>query len=294
MAASTVVPAKDRLLLCEILPKLLCCSEYVLNKYFIDWLNYIIANCPYKMQNYDEFITLVIGFYQKTELQFYNEQITSISIALPIILSMPTIRSIKKSIMFIKPNLLSQKLFELPKASTYQTYDNYIHLNQQYSITKLSQSNLPSHCGIGNSRSPYSTCLSRKLFDKLLLICCQQHVSSNCYNLCTYEHRKYIAVETLIWSIQQNAYDLMHFSNILHCGNRDRDCHRFHVMVSPPKAVDNRCFFHTCSISQSGDEIEIIEKTIWSIIATGMFSCILHAMTYKYTYDQLIKIKIKK
>uniref|UniRef100_A0AAF5Q2M8 Uncharacterized protein n=1 Tax=Wuchereria bancrofti TaxID=6293 RepID=A0AAF5Q2M8_WUCBA len=288
MAASTVVSAKDRLSSCELIPKLLCCSENVLDKCFIDCLNYIIANYPYKMQNYDEFITLAIGFYQKTELKLYNEQIISISIALPIILSKPTIRnvcqqSIEKSIMFVESNSLSQKLFELLKASTYQTYDDYIYLNQQYSITKLSHFNLPSHCGVENSRPPYSSCLSRKLIDKLLLICCQQHVPSNCYNLCIYEHRKYIAMETLIWSIQQNACDLMHLSNILHYGSRNRNCHRFHVMMSPPEAeVDNRCFFRMCSISQSGDGIGIVKKTIWSILATGIFSCIVHAMAYTY------------
>ncbi|CAG9531302.1 unnamed protein product [Cercopithifilaria johnstoni] len=61
VAASTVVSAKDRLPSCELIPKLLCSTEHISNKCLVDCINYVVIKCPYKMQNYDEIITMAIA-----------------------------------------------------------------------------------------------------------------------------------------------------------------------------------------------------------------------------------------
>uniref|UniRef100_A0A0R3RIV0 DB domain-containing protein n=1 Tax=Elaeophora elaphi TaxID=1147741 RepID=A0A0R3RIV0_9BILA len=294
VAASTVVSANDRLLSCELIPKLLCCTEYISDKCLID---YVIAKCPYKMQN--QSITKIIGSYQKIESKFCNQQTTSISITVPITFSQPITRnvrrqSIKKSMLFVEPNSSSEKLFDPLKghhinsglsrhqASTYQIYDDYMYLNQRYPIIDASDSNLSSDRGIENSRSLHSPYLPRKLADELFLTCCQQHAQTNCHSLCTYKHRKSVAMETLIEAIQQNTCDPKYHSSIFRCANRNRNnrnCCQFLEMASPELEVSDRCH-RMCNIAQSGDRIITVEKTIWSISATGMFSSIAHALAY--------------
>ncbi|KAL3997701.1 DB module family protein [Acanthocheilonema viteae] len=270
VAASTVVSAKDRLPSCEIIPKLLLyCIEYILNKCVIDCFNYLTAKCPYKMQNYDEIITTIIGSYQKIESKFYNQQTTFISAAIPTTLSQPIPRNVrrqlfKKLMLFVEPNPSSpKKLFELPKAPTYQTGGDYICQNEQYPITNLSDSNLSSNYYIENSRPSYSLRLPQKLFNELFLTCCQQHIPTNCHSLCTYEHCEHIAVEALIKAIQQDDCDLKYLNNTLYCGNRNRNnrnCWQFHEISLSELEVGNRCL-RMCNIVQSGDRIRSVEKT---------------------------------
>ncbi|VDO67385.1 unnamed protein product, partial [Onchocerca flexuosa] len=161
--------------------------------------------------------------------------IISISTTVPITLLESIIgnvcrQSIEKSVIFIEPNSSFQKLFEFPEndhmvsgyqAPNYQTYADYIYLNQWHPITEVSDSNFLYDGGVESFRPSYLSCLSGKLVDELFLIYCQQHKPSNCHNLCTYEHRKQIVAETLIQVTQQDACDLKYLSSILYCGNRN-------------------------------------------------------------------------
>ncbi|EFO19809.1 hypothetical protein LOAG_08686 [Loa loa] len=228
-AASAVVSAKERLPPCELIPKLLCCTERILDKCLIHCLNYISAKCLHKMQNYYKIITSMIGSYQKTGSNFYNQQVTCISTAvLTTTLPEPITQNvrrqlIKKPMVFVESNESSKKSFEFPNAPNYQTDGDYICLNRRYPNTEVSDSNLPSNSAVKISQPSYSPYLSRKLIDEVFLICCQHHVPSNCYNLCTYEHREHIAMETLIQANKQNACDLKYLNNIVYCANQNRN-----------------------------------------------------------------------
>lgn len=291
VAASSVVSAKDRLPACEHIPKLLCCTERVLDKCLIGCLDYVTERCPHKMHNYDKIISGSVGSDQKTTPNLWPVQQTSPSppppppstpsppTTTPTTLSELTTQNprrqpAKKPAVLVGPKTTPQKLFELSKDGqvnsgesrretlTHKNYGDYIHLNQRYPITEDSDSNLSTDCGVETSRPPYSPCLSRKLVDELFLACCQQHVPSNCHSLCTYEHREHVAAETLIQAIQQDVCDLKYLSNILYCANRNRDnrkCCQFLGMAQPELGVGDRCL-RMCNIAQSGDRIGTLEK----------------------------------
>ncbi|VBB30622.1 unnamed protein product, partial [Acanthocheilonema viteae] len=182
----------------------------------------------------------------------HRQQTTFISAAIPTTLSQPIPRNVrrqlfKKLMLFVEPNPSSpKKLFELPKAPTYQTGGDYICQNEQYPITNLSDSNLSSNYYIENSRPSYSLRLPQKLFNELFLTCCQQHIPTNCHSLCTYEHCEHIAVEALIKAIQQDDCDLKYLNNTLYCGNRNRNnrnCWQFHEISLSELEVGNRLHF---------------------------------------------------
>ncbi|VDM92100.1 unnamed protein product [Onchocerca ochengi] len=294
VAASTVVSAKNCLSSCELIPKLLCYSEQISDKCLIDCLNYVAAKYPFKMQNYEKIVTSAIGSYQKTEPKFYYQQIISISTTVPItsiesVIGNVRRQSIKKSVIFIEPNSSFQKFFEFPEddhmvsgrqAPTYQTDANYIYLNQWCPITKVSDSNSLSDCGVESSRPSYLSYLSKQLFDKLFLINCQQHIPSNCHNRFTYEHRKHIATETLIQVIQQDACYFKYLSNVLYCGNRNldnRNCCQLLEMASSKLEIGDRCLriYNTALNKVIGSKL--LKRTIWSVSTTGIFSRIMQA-----------------
>ncbi|VDN01789.1 unnamed protein product [Thelazia callipaeda] len=281
VVASSVVSAKDRLPSCELIPKLLCCTDRVLDKCLIGCLTYVTSKCPHKMQNFEKIApSSDENSLQETTTDFsWIEETTTAPTILPTTLPEFTTKSprrqpIRKPMMLIKPTPSSQKLFELSddgrvvsqqykfEESSHKNYGDYIHLNQRYPITEVTDSNALSDCGQESSRPPFSPCLSRKLVDELFLTCCKQHVPTNCHSLCTYEHREYVAAEMLIQAIQHDVCDLKYLSNILYCANRNRDnrhCCQFLGLASYELGVGDRCL-RMCNIAQSGDRIGTVEK----------------------------------
>uniref|UniRef100_A0A915Q710 Uncharacterized protein n=1 Tax=Setaria digitata TaxID=48799 RepID=A0A915Q710_9BILA len=229
VAASTVVSAKDRLPSCELIPKLLCCTERILDKCLIGCSNYVATKCPHKMKNYNKINSSTIGMHQNLgSISIFNQQATSISKSTPVTLfESRSIRRqpIKKPVILVESHS-SQKLTELPKghhitsgipqfeASVCKTCRNYICLNQRYPIIEVSDRNHSLDSDVESSRpSYYSPRLSKNLVDELFLNCCQQHVVLP-NSLCAYENREHIAVETLSETIQQNFCSLKYFSRI--------------------------------------------------------------------------------
>ncbi|VDK28686.1 unnamed protein product [Gongylonema pulchrum] len=240
----------DRLPACEHIPKLLCCTERVLDKCLTGCLDYVAEKCPHKMRNYDKIISGSNNADGKTTTpkttpnQQTHPPLTTMPTTLPELTTQdPRRQQAKKPAILVGPKTSPQKLFQLSsdghvdsgeaqrETITHKNYGDYIHLNQRYPITEDSDSKLSSDCGVETSRPPYSPCLSRKL------------VPSNCHSLCTYEHREHVAAETLIQAIQQDVCDLKYLSNILYCANRNRDnrkCCQFLGMAQPELGVGDR------------------------------------------------------
>lgn len=268
-----VVSAKDSLPSCDQIPKLLCCTERVIDKCISGCMDYITDKCPHKLNKYDKIAKETPDL--NNELDNPRQQAPK-----PV-----TSRLNEKFTPNRRPHLNAVSAFEgsgpsltegfieqsrpeqsgrtssISRGSAASSRD-YGRLNQQYPITEVSDADLTSDCGTESSRPPYSPCLSRKIVDDQFLSCCQQHVPSNCHSLCSYEHREHVAAETLIQAVQQEQCDLKYLSNILYCANRNRDnrkCCEFLGLAASELGVGDRCL-RMCNIGQSGDRVGTVEK----------------------------------
>ncbi|CAJ0963927.1 unnamed protein product, partial [Mesorhabditis belari] len=219
---------------CNEIPKVLCCSERVIDKCLSGCLDHVTENCPEKLEKF-ETIGNELPKYEKTPQRSHSKSSSSM----------------KQSTSFGTSS----------RRRTQQSGD-YKLLNNEYPLTEVSDKDLTSDCGTKRSLPPFSPCLSRKTVDDLFLSCCQQHVPANCHSLCTYEHREHVAAENLIQAVQQDGCDLKFLSNILYCANQNRDnreCCTHLGMSNEELGVGDRCL-RMCNIAQSGDRLRAVEK----------------------------------
>ncbi|CAI4226786.1 unnamed protein product [Auanema sp. JU1783] len=241
ICVSPIVRGDVKLPECHSLPKVLCCTERVLEKCLSGCIDYVMEKCPHKLDKYETIEDKEQKDDKKSELvkQKFNVRGT-----LPLAESPAT------------EKFVDQEIRRAPSSGDAKT------LSHEFPITEISDSDLTSECGTERSRPPYSPCLSRKTVDDLFLSCCQQHVPASCHSLCTYEHREHVAAETLIAAVQQDGCDLKYLSNILYCANQNRDnrpCCEFLGMSNSDLGVGDRCL-RMCNVAPSGDRINSVEK----------------------------------
>uniref|UniRef100_A0A158R502 DB domain-containing protein n=1 Tax=Syphacia muris TaxID=451379 RepID=A0A158R502_9BILA len=272
--------ADDNLPPCHQIPKLLCCTERVLDKCLSGCVTYVSNKCPQKLRKYDTITTSPSQLPQEdddtailniiNEMEKRNENQKSGAKSKSRIHAANLLKEAPDGStegFFEQKSSDREQIVPLKSPSPEQrvhaaTSVDYSRLNQQYPITEVTDNDLTSDCGTQSSRPPYSPCLSRKLVDEQFLACCQQHVPSRCHSLCTFEHREYVAAQTLIQAVQQDQCSLKYLSKILYCANRNRDnrkCCEFLGLASSELGVGERCL-RMCNVGQSGDRIGTIEK----------------------------------
>uniref|UniRef100_A0A0N4ZN31 DB domain-containing protein n=1 Tax=Parastrongyloides trichosuri TaxID=131310 RepID=A0A0N4ZN31_PARTI len=255
----------DKLPPCDSIPKLLCCTERVLEKCLGGCINYVHAKCPHKLYKFEK-----IANQDKSETNDKSIE------AIPT----PELSSHNKNSKEVKPKLfgesskiikapIEQEQLSVPKqvvlsAPSFvpKTVGDYANLNPKYPVTEVSDKDLSPECGTEQSQPPFSPCISRKTVDELFRSCCEQHVPSNCHSLCSYEHREHVAAETLIQAVQQEGCDLKYMTKILYCANQNRDnrkCCSSLGLDSTDLGVGSRCL-RMCNISPSGDSLSVLTE----------------------------------
>ncbi|CEF65423.1 Domain of unknown function DB domain-containing protein [Strongyloides ratti] len=262
---STSYAKSDNLPPCDSIPKLLCCTDRVLEKCLGGCIDYIHSKCPHKLYKYERIPT--------------HEKNDNDDRSIEVIPTEETNR-IQKTSKEVKPKLFgfSEKLIKAPieqepvsvprqvvlaaPSFTPKAGGDYAFLNPKYPITEVSDKDLSPECGTEQSQPPFSPCISRKTVDELFLSCCEQHVPKNCHSLCSYEHREHVSAETLIQAVQQEGCDLKYLTKILYCANQNRDnrkCCSSLGLDAPDLEVGSRCL-RMCNISPSGDSLSVINE----------------------------------
>ncbi|CAD6186280.1 unnamed protein product [Caenorhabditis auriculariae] len=227
---------------CNEIPKVLCCTQRVLDKCMSGCIDYVTEKCPHKLEKYET---------------IENENENAVE---------GTIKSRKpesaEDVKTSKLDKMVEKFVDRDEIRRAPQGGDVKQLNAEYPITEVSDNDLTSECGTERSQPPFSPCLSRKTADDVFLSCCRQQVPSNCHSLCTYEHREHVAAETLIAAIQQDGCDLKYLSSLLYCANQNRDnrkCCSHLGMSNSDLGVGDRCL-RMCNIAQSGNRVGSLEK----------------------------------
>lgn len=212
---------------CHAMPKVLCCTDRVLDKCLSGCIDYVAKKCPQKLDNFE-----TIGAKNNNNINKIEEKSNSFAEA-----------------------RAEEKFVDRSERRRAPTGGDAKMLSKEFPITEVSDADLTSECGTERSRPPYSPCLSRKTVDDVFANCCKQHVPSNCHSLCSYEHREHVAAETLIAAVQQDGCDLKYLSNVLYCANqKTRDgsprrsgprihAHLVNAAWKPTSANNNRTNF---------------------------------------------------
>ncbi|KAK6059252.1 DB module [Cooperia oncophora] len=225
---------------CHDIPKVLCCTERVLDKCLTGCVDYVTEKCPRKLQKYDTIEEKKSVSDNKIEVVQPTRGSRPSNVALPRTTPRP-------------PRTGEVWMEESGRRRAPVGGDRKL-LNQEYPITEVTDADLTVECGTESSRPPYSPCLARKTVDD---------VPANCHSLCTYEHREHVAAETLIAAVQQDGCDLKYLSSILYCANQNRDnrkCCEFLGMSNADLGVGDRCL-RMCDIAPSGERVGTVEKS---------------------------------
>ncbi|CAL2030163.1 unnamed protein product [Caenorhabditis brenneri] len=235
---------------CEQIPKVLCCTQRVLDKCMSGCIDYVTEKCPHKLEKYE-----TIDHEEPTPITTTTTQKSPKKPARQV--SSGSNRVVGQVDHEAKEQFIDSKdIRRAPLAGDAKL------LNQEYPITEVTDADLSSECGTEKSNPPFSPCLSRKTADDVFLSCCRQQLPSECHGLCTYEHREHVAAETLIQAIQQEHCDMKYLSNLLYCANQNRDnraCCSHLGMSNPELGVGDRCL-RMCNIAPSGDRVSSVEK----------------------------------
>lgn len=237
--STTVVVGKVQLPACHRIPKVLCCTERVIEKCLSGCIEYIQEKCPHKL-----------ALFEKGSDDHVDEAATNIldaEVVGPPVAARPTPARLQR---------IDQGIRRAPQGGDYKA------LNAAYPVTEVTDKDLTTECGVAESKPPYSPCLSRKSVDDLFLSCCRQQVPSSCHSLCTYEHREHVAAELLISAVQQDKCDLQYMSKILYCANQNRDnrpCCEYLGLNSADLGVGDKCL-RMCNVATSGSLIESVTK----------------------------------
>ncbi|CAB3408483.1 unnamed protein product [Caenorhabditis bovis] len=225
---------------CEQIPKVLCCTQRVLDKCMSGCIDYVTEKCPHKLEKYE-----TIASPTETTARPRSQS------------SSTTTRVIGQVERELKERFIDAKdIRRAPMSGDAKL------LNSEYPITEITDADLSSECGTERSQPPFSPCLSRKSADDVFVSCCRQQVPAECHSLCTYEHREHVAAETLIQAVQQEHCDMKHLSAILYCANQNRDnraCCSHLGMSNPELGVGDRCL-RMCNTAPSGDRVSSLEK----------------------------------
>uniref|UniRef100_A0A1I7ZLV9 DB domain-containing protein n=1 Tax=Steinernema glaseri TaxID=37863 RepID=A0A1I7ZLV9_9BILA len=271
--------AADNLPPCDSIPKLLCCTERVMEKCLSGCIDYVSSKCPHKLEKFEKIAEHTVeeepkrevkpsrpvnapyaGFPEETRaaLQEQKPRVHGVGAVDGAVRAPSETRSASAPLPsegFLEQNGPS-------KSAPSRSGGDYDLVRSQYPITEVSDADLSGECGTARSKPPFSPCLSRKNVDDLFLSCCQQHVPSNCHSLCQYEHREHVAAETLISAVQTDGCDLKYLSKVLYCANQNRDnrqCCRTLGLNGSELGVGDRCL-RMCNIARSGDRVGTIEK----------------------------------
>ncbi|KJH51198.1 DB module [Dictyocaulus viviparus] len=231
---------------CHDIPKVLCCTERVLDKCLTGCIIYVTEKCPHKLEKF-ETIKDKSASDNKVDVSSKGSHASIVTLS-------KTIR---------KPPRAEEEWTDNSDKRRSPIGGDRRLLNEEYPIIEVTDSDLTVECGVEKSRPPYSPCLSRKTVDEVFKSCCQQHVPSSCHSLCTYEHREHVAAETVIAAVQQDGCDLKYLSPILYCANQNRDnrkCCEYLGMSNPELGVGDRCL-RMCNIAPSGDRVNIVENS---------------------------------
>ncbi|KAK5964332.1 DB module [Trichostrongylus colubriformis] len=250
LSSSTSVRGEVNLPECHDIPKVLCCTERVLDKCLTGCIDYVTEKCPHKLEKFDTIEEKKLVSDNKVELQQSARNSRPSNVRLP-----KTRRP--------RPPGTGEVWTDKSDRRRAPIGGDRKFLNQEYPITEVTDADLTAECGTESSRPPYSPCLARKTVDDVYKSCCQQHVPANCHSLCTYEHREHVAAETLIAAVQQDGCDLKYLSSILYCANQNRDnrkCCEFLGMSNADLGVGDRCL-RMCDIAPSGERVGSVEKT---------------------------------
>ncbi|PAV77756.1 hypothetical protein WR25_22730 isoform A [Diploscapter pachys] len=253
-----LIAADSRLPECGEIPKVLCCTERVLEKCLSGCIDYVTQKCPHKLASFETIQSERPARPNESSDEANGEDANEDE-------RPPIHNEVKPKLK--SPRYSSHSKFSARKPSKkvslsdYPMKDgesnypkppgirrspkggDYKLLNPDYPVTEVSDADLTAECGTEKSQPPYSPCLSRKTVDDLFVSCCQQHVPSNCHSLCTYEHREQVAAQTLISVVQNSNCDLKHISSILYCANQNRNnrkCCEYLGLSSNDLGVGNR------------------------------------------------------
>ncbi|CAJ0574050.1 unnamed protein product, partial [Mesorhabditis spiculigera] len=216
---------------CANIPKLLCCTDKVIEKCLPGCLDHITENCPAKLEKFETIGAALPASAQQSSSQHQNNNARQVHVG-------------------------RESARRAPQTGDYKL------LNSEYPVTEVSDKDLSTDCGTERSKPPYSPCLSRKAVDDLFMSCCRQHVPSNCHSLCSYEHREHNAAQNLIQAVQQDECDLKYLSSILYCAGQNRDnrpCCTHLGMANDELGVGDRCL-RMCNIGVAGDRLRAVEK----------------------------------
>lgn len=247
----SVYTSEPKLPDCKQIPKVLCCTQRVLDKCMSGCIDYVTEKCPHKLEKY--------------ETIEHEEQEPSTTTRAP--MKSPAAARVVGQVHHPEVNRevdheVKEQFIDSKDIRRAPLAGDAKMLNQEYPITEVTDADLSSECGTEKSNPPFSPCLSRKSADDVFLSCCQQQLPSNCHSLCTYEHREHVAAETLIQAIQQEHCDMKYLSSLLYCANQNRDnraCCSHLGMSNPELGVGDRCL-RMCNIAPSGDRVSSVEK----------------------------------
>lgn len=247
---SSFVRGEVNLPACHDIPKVLCCTERVLDKCLTGCIDYVTEKCPHKLEKFDAIRDKKLFSDNKVDAQLTRG-------------SRASTVSVPKTPPPPPPPRADEEWMDNSSRRRAPTGSDRKLLNQEYPITEVTDADLTVECGVEKSRPPYSPCLARKVVDDVFRSCCQQHVPETCHQLCTYEHREHVAAETLIAAVQQGGCELKYLAPILYCANQNRDnrkCCEFLGMASSELGVGDRCL-RMCNVAPSGDRVGIVEKS---------------------------------
>uniref|UniRef100_A0AC35TGQ1 DB domain-containing protein n=1 Tax=Rhabditophanes sp. KR3021 TaxID=114890 RepID=A0AC35TGQ1_9BILA len=268
---SPVFAKNDNLPPCDAIPKLLCCTERVLEKCLGGCVEYVHNKCPHKLYKFDRIADKETAKSSGSEsIEKSAETINSNDHKSQPIQATKDVKPKLHAVVnskSVSPNSLKEEGFIEQSQQPQQhmasrSGGDYAYLNPKYPVTEVSDADLTNECGTEASKPPYAPCLSRKTVDDLFMSCCQQQVPSKCHSLCSYEHREAVASEILIQAVQQEGCDMKYMTKILYCANQNRDnkkCCSTLGLSAPELNVGNRCL-RMCNIAPSGDSIGTITK----------------------------------
>uniref|UniRef100_A0A914DWZ6 Domain of unknown function DB domain-containing protein n=1 Tax=Acrobeloides nanus TaxID=290746 RepID=A0A914DWZ6_9BILA len=290
--------SSDNLPSCDAIPKLLCCTDRVLEKCLAGCTDYVSEKCSHKLNKFSQASSYKRKQPSSTSVENTSKETEKVSpvraeadddlIPLPNLpkpqreeprrarqhaaarVQQPTGNKARNLADLPQEGFIEQKP---PVGSGHATSSrvsqsiprsggDYDLLNSKYPVTEVSDADLKKDCGTALSHPPFAPCLPRNTVDELFLSCCQQHVPSNCHSLCTYEHRENVAAETLIAAVQQDNCDLKYLSALLYCANQNRDnrkCCEHLGLSNPELGVGDRCL-RMCNIARSGNTLGTVEK----------------------------------
>jgi len=224
---------------CDQIPKLLCCTDRVLEKCLAGCLSYVHDRCRHKLTKFD-----LINPSKNPKALSDKSQV------------------VDKPLVPKAEGVASQQGVQEAQGS--EAGGDISFLNSKYPVTRVNDADEnPDLCGTELAKPPFAPCISRRVADDVFLSCCQQFIPSNCHSLCTYEHREDVASKQLIAAVKDQKCDMKHLSAILYCAaqNRDnRNCCKSLGLNHPELQVGDRCL-RMCNIARSGDRIGSLEQS---------------------------------